>query len=181
MAGVAARGSVCPEARPPARPARGRRLDAMKLLVATARTQGRRPNDFCWAEEGEIVTFGSECGDEPVDGPCGCRRALRGVVTRKAATTFLVVQRPDLRLRDLARMVAAALVAGGWYPSLDRAHAAAVEDAQRLAEVALGHAEGTILERRGGTFSARAATSPSPSRSRGVPAPRARPGAARPA
>ncbi len=128
----------------------------MKILVATRETQGRRPNDFCWAEEGEIVTFGSECPDETVDGPCGCRRALRGVRTRKATTTLLVVDRPDVGAGDLARMVAESLVAGGWYASLEPARAAATEDALRLAEVAFAHAEGTVLERRDDRFRARA-------------------------
>ena len=120
----------------------------MKILVATGLTQGRRTNDFCWAEEGEIVTFGSECTNEFVDGPCGCRRALRGVRTRKATTTFRVVERSDLSPDDLARMVAESLVAGGWYPSLEQAHPAASEDALRVAAIAFEHAEGSILERR---------------------------------
>jgi len=128
----------------------------MKILVATEETQGRRPNDFCWAEEGEIVTFGSECVDEVVDGPCGCRRALRGVGTRKATTTFRVVDRPDLRPADLVGMVAQSLVSGGWYPSVQRARAAAFEHVNRLAAIALAHAEGTVLERRAERFLLRA-------------------------
>ena len=44
---------------------------AMRILVATEETQGRRPNDFCFAEEGEIVTFSPECTSEEIDGPCG--------------------------------------------------------------------------------------------------------------
>ncbi len=127
----------------------------MKILVATEESQGHRANDFCWADEGEIVTFGSECADESVDGPCGCRRALRGVRTRKATTTFLVVERSDLGPADLARIVAESLVAGGWYASVQQAHAAATQDALRLAATALAHAEGTVLERRDEVFRAR--------------------------
>ncbi len=128
----------------------------MKILVATRETQGHRPNDFCWAEEGEIVTFGSECAEEIVDGPCGCRRALCGVRTRKATTTFRVVERPDVGPADLARLVAESLVAGGWHPSMEQAHAAATQEALRLAGMALAHAEGAILERREDRICARA-------------------------
>jgi hypothetical protein len=127
----------------------------MKILVATGETQGHRTNDFCWAEEGEIVTFGSECADESVDGPCGCRRALRGVRTRKATTTFRVVERSEVSPGDLTRMVGEALVAGGWYRDLEQARAAAAEDALQVAAIALDYAEGTVLERRDESFVAR--------------------------
>ncbi len=129
----------------------------MKILVATEETQGRRPTDFCWADEGEIVTFGSQCPDEPVDGPCGCRRALRGVRTRKATTTFRVVERPELRWTDLARVVSESLVAGGWYPGPELARAEAAQHARRLAAVALEHEEGAVLERRDEAFVVRRA------------------------
>ncbi|HET6437411.1 MAG TPA: hypothetical protein VFG59_05080 [Anaeromyxobacter sp.] len=127
----------------------------MKILVATAETQGQRTNDFCWAEQGEIVTFGSECAYEAVDGPCGCRRALRGVRTRKATTTFRVVERSEISPGDLARFVAESLVAGGWYRALGDALAAATEDALRLGAIALAYPEGSVLERRDQTFAAR--------------------------
>jgi hypothetical protein len=124
----------------------------MKILVATEETQGHRPNDFCWAEEGEIVTFGSQCAEEVIDGPCGCRRALRGLKTRKATTTFRVMERPDLQRADLVGLVAESLVAGGWYPGVKQARAAAIEHTNRLAAVALAHTEGSILERRDDRF-----------------------------
>jgi len=140
----------------------------MKILVATEETQGQRRNDFCWAEEGEIVTYGSECADEAVDGPCGCRRSLRGLLTRKATTTFLVVERRDLGPRELAGLVAQSLVAGGWYPGLPEARQAATAEALRLAEVALGHVEGTVLERRDGRFGERAGVAAVASRQLGL-------------
>jgi hypothetical protein len=65
----------------------------MKVLVATEETQGRRPNDFCFTEEGELVLFGSECSRETIDGPCGCRRSLVGVRSGMATTTVRVVER----------------------------------------------------------------------------------------
>lgn len=148
----------------------------MKILVATEETQGHRQNDFCWAEEGEIVTFGSECADETVDGSCGCRRALRGVRSRKATTTFVVVERPGIRPGDLARIVAESLVSGGWYPGVEQAHPAAAQHARRLASIALTYAEGTVLERRDEKFSARA-WRPNRGRPRRPRSPRAAPSA----
>jgi len=67
----------------------------MKVLVATEETQGHRKTDFCWTEEGELVFFGSECTRETIDGECGCRRSLCGLRTRKATTTFRVVEREE--------------------------------------------------------------------------------------
>ncbi len=158
MASGAAFPRLCSNAFPlaPDRSGRARPKSPMKILVATEETQGRRQNDFCWAEEGEIVTFGSECADETVDGSCGCRRALRGVRSRKATTTFVVVERPGIGPGDLARIVAESLVSGGWYPGVEQAHPAAAQDALRLASIALTYAEGTVLERRDEKFSARA-------------------------
>src|SRR3990167_30247 len=65
----------------------------MKVLVSTRKTQGFRKNDFCFVPEGELVMpdfAGDICGE--TDGECGCGRALSGVLTRKATTTFVVVE-----------------------------------------------------------------------------------------
>lgn len=129
---------------------------AMKVLVATADTQGRRENDFCWADEGEIVTFGSECDDETIDGTCGCRRALCGVETRRATTTFRVEERDDLSQEDLVAVLAASLVAGRWFATMEQAGPTAVANAFRLARLASLFPEDTVLERRGDQFAARA-------------------------
>lgn len=129
---------------------------AMKVLVATADTQGRRENDFCWAEEGEIVTFGSECRDETIDGTCGCRRALCGVETRMATTTFRVEEREDLSQEGLVAMLAASLVAGRWFATMEQAGPTAVVNAFRLARLASLFPADTVLERRGDQFLARA-------------------------
>ncbi len=127
----------------------------MKILVATEETQGRRPNDFFWAREGELVAFGSECRDEPIDGICGCRRALCGVVTRLATTTFRVEEREELSPEDLVDVLATMLVGGRWFPTVEQALPAAAENATRLARLAASFADGTVLERRGDHFIAR--------------------------
>ena len=64
----------------------------MKILVATKEGQGQRKNDFCWAEEGEVVKFPSECDRETVDGRCGCRRSMSGANSLKGTKTMKVVE-----------------------------------------------------------------------------------------
>lgn len=64
----------------------------MKVLVATNDTQGQRANDFQFVPEGEQVIMGVDCHREPLDGRCGCRRALVGIAAHKGGTTFKVVE-----------------------------------------------------------------------------------------
>jgi hypothetical protein len=125
------------------------------LLVATEETQGRRPNDYFCCEEGEVVTFGSECTRETVDGPCGCRRGLAGVKTNRAASTFRVVESEHMDEERLAELLATVLVAWGFYESPPEALGEASESAARLAKIASDFPAGTVLERRGDMFSPR--------------------------
>src|SRR3990172_8245236 len=82
-------GKTCDNHKPPEE-----RSAVVKVLVATAETQGERSNDFCHTVEGELVTWPAlECSGESVDGGCGCRRALCGVGSLKATTTAKVVER----------------------------------------------------------------------------------------
>jgi len=100
-------------------------------------TQGQRDNDFCWAEEDELVRFPFECDRERVDGQCGCRRSMAGLLSQKATTTFKVVELPIGKeaLQFITRLPDA---------ELDQLLAAAAEF-----EV------GDICERRGGTIQQR--------------------------
>ena len=120
----------------------------MKLLVATMQTQKQRSNDFGFATEGEIVTFASECDGEVVDGSCGCRRAMSGMVSHKATTTFRVVEL-DASVQMLAQKLAEGLVSAGWYPTIEEAMPVAVDDARELARLAAVFPVGAILEKRG--------------------------------
>jgi hypothetical protein len=127
----------------------------MRLLVATEETQGRRPSDFCFCEEGEIVTFAYECTREAVDGPCGCKRSLSGVQSFMATTTVRVTDQEQMNVPALADLLASTLVAQGWFKSKARAMPQALKDADMLAEVANGFPVGTVLERRGDVFGTR--------------------------
>jgi hypothetical protein len=127
----------------------------MRLLVATEETQGRRPTDYFCCEEGEVVTFGSECTRETVDGPCGCRRGLAGLKSSRAATTFRVVEFEHMDPPALAELLASVLVAQGFYASPTEALDEAAETASRLAKIASDFPVGTVLERRGDMFGPR--------------------------
>jgi hypothetical protein len=120
----------------------------MKILVATMQLQQQRSNDFGWATEGEVVTFASECDGEAVDGHCGCRRAMSGMVSHKATTTFRVVEL-DATVQMLAQKLAEGLVEAGWYPTIEKAMPVAVDDARELARLAAVFPVGSVLEKRG--------------------------------
>lgn len=125
----------------------------MKVLVATERGQGSRKNDFAHATPGELVTFASECDGEPVDGACGCRRALGGVESHKATTTFTVEERP-ITLKDLTAALDKSLREGGWVDEGED-DAWAREDAREIARIAAAFPVGAVIERRGNNFKTR--------------------------
>lgn len=128
----------------------------MKVIVASRRTQGARDNDFSWTLDGELVHLpGLECDCGGVDGPCGCRRSLCGVASRKATTTAEVAER-ELEASDVFVGVAEALVDGGWFDALDgEAFETGVELVGPLLMWASLLPVGTVIERRGGRISVR--------------------------
>lgn len=128
----------------------------MKLLVATTQTKGQRANDFCHVPEGEILTFGSECDREPVDGRCGCRRALVGVECHRATTVFKVVDLPDMSDEKLAGTILESLKAAGWVrDDGPEGREWAKNDARELSRLADVFPVGGIVERRGNKFQSR--------------------------
>lgn len=129
----------------------------MKVLVATKTAQGMRKNDFCHATEDELVMFGSECDGEKVDGKCGCRRALVGVTSACATTTFKIVERADLTPEKLHVEIREALRRGGWITDTDAAdwEGAIAEQVDNLTRCAEAAPVGTIVEKRGHNFQVR--------------------------
>ncbi len=116
----------------------------MKILVATEETQGQRESDFFWTDPGEIVCFTHECDrdrDDP-DGPCGCRRSMSGVKTKKGTSTVKVVEL-DVTQEGLADMI------GDSRRPMDESQA------KKLLELAARYEVGTILEKRGDVFRVR--------------------------
>jgi hypothetical protein len=127
----------------------------MKVMVATTEMQGRRKNDFCHAEPPEFLMFGFECDGEAVDGACGCKRALVGISSDKATTTFQVVERVGMTLENYAEFIYCALERQGWTKLGDDWKKMARKDAEELARIASVFRLGAIVEKRGRKFQER--------------------------
>jgi hypothetical protein len=134
----------------------------MKVFVATKQTQGVRANDFSHAQEGELVRFGFECDGEDVDDSCGCRRALVGVKSSKATTTFRVAELSEATMGSVSTEFFESYKQGGWIDIggdteenraewLDMAR----EDAEFLCGVAADWPIGTVVEKRGNDLNVR--------------------------
>ena len=128
----------------------------MLILVATKETQGQRKNDYSWVEEGELIGFSSECDGEAVDGQCGCRRAMSGLKSLKATTTFKVVDL-DMTTQEVFSQHEDSLKRGGWADHIDRAKLLKMisMDMKELASLACFFGEGAIVEKRGKKFQQR--------------------------
>ena len=115
----------------------------MKVLVATAQTQGLRPNDFNFCVEGELVTVGLVCATDrrDPDGGCGCGRAFAGLNSHRATTTAKVNE-IELSEDDYVEALRSSLTQQGW-PTSD-VHELAGWLAQLVSEWPVG----TIVERR---------------------------------
>ena len=115
----------------------------MKVLTATARTQGQRANDFNWCIEGELVTLGQVCSADRgrPDGRCGCGRSFAGLASHRGTTTAMV-RDLDLSRSDYVEVLRASLADQGWDPS------AADAEADWLLRLVDDIPVGTVLERR---------------------------------
>ena len=123
----------------------------MRLLVATLRTQGERHDDFAGCEPGELVMPPIHACDEPVEGPCGCRRSLVGMRSHEPTTTVEVVDLP-LSLDELCEAVRQSLSAAGWLGCVDDTEVAdrwVADIAWELVQAGARFPAGTVLERRG--------------------------------
>ncbi len=136
----------------------------MKVLIATSEQQGVAPGDYSHTLEGELVTpVASECDNGE---QCGCNRGFPGLVSARATTTAIVVERPGLTIDDLRDAVAGYLERGGWVELLwsGAEYSDVLDPAQEvelgLAELVHEHVEmileigarvpeGTVVERAG--------------------------------
>ena len=126
----------------------------MKVLTATNQTQGQRDNDFCWTVEGELVVFPPiECGLGSIDGRCGCRRSMAGLVSHRATTTIKVTERDQIDPATYFTLISEGLRDQG-YVTKELAEGPEVKEWLRditdyLMVVADTFPVGTVLERRG--------------------------------
>jgi hypothetical protein len=131
----------------------------MKLLTATAATQGQRASDFAWCVPGEVVTPGVFICDrdrlEGPDGGCGCGRSFAGLNSRAATTTAVVADLDGYTLDDLTVAVAASRQAAGWAEMDADPAQAAREEAEMIAETAAEYAVGDVVEIRLGEVARR--------------------------
>lgn len=117
----------------------------MKVLVATARTQGARDNDYNWCVEGELVRIGEVCAldrAEP-DGGCGCGRGFGGLNSHRATTTARVADTPLAR-EEYVEAIRSSLQQQGWDPCA----CCSVDEADALAALVGDWPVGTVVERR---------------------------------
>lgn len=126
----------------------------MRLITATALTQGLRDNDFDWCVEGELVHFGLVCAKDryDADGGCGCGRAFAGLNSHRATTTALIREIPGFTFGDYVEAIRSSLEQQGWDPST------AEDEATELLGLAAVWPAGTVLERRLDLIATRAIT-----------------------
>ena len=120
----------------------------MKIFISTKRGQGERKNDFCFVPEGEMVRFGSQCDGEEVDGSCGCRRSMCGVIEGKATTTFKVSNVKKTK-KDFEEVIRKSLKTGGWYEAMTKPKDFVKAEAKELLRLAKKFPLGKVLEKRG--------------------------------
>ncbi len=115
----------------------------MKLLVATAQTQGERSNDFHFCVEGELVWIAEPCPSDQrdPDGGCGCGRSFAGMSSHRATTTARVAEL-DVDFPHYAEALRSSLKAQGYHTSV------AIPLAGELSDVAARFPTGAVLERR---------------------------------
>jgi hypothetical protein len=129
----------------------------MKVLHATASTQGQRTDDFSFCTDGELVVLPAmQCTGERAEDPCGCARALAGAASQRGTTTAVVAE-VDMTHLEWQVAVAEAYVVGGWFPSVDQVDHILLNENEQLRSAAAELPVGTVVEYRDGTLAARKA------------------------
>jgi hypothetical protein len=117
----------------------------MKVLVATARTQGDRRGDYNWCIEGELVRIGEVCAEDRADpdGGCGCGRGFGGLGSHRATTTAMIADLAITR-EEYVEAIRSSLQAQGWDPCA----CCSVDEADELAALVVDWPVGAVVERR---------------------------------
>lgn len=127
----------------------------MLVLVATKQTQGRRQSDYCHSVEGELVTpITVECC---LPERCGCSRGFPGLVSARATTTAMVVERAGIGPALLRQAVVDSLVRGGWQTGstpdeLDEFDELVDDHVETVIRVCNAFGEGAVIRRDGPAF-----------------------------
>lgn len=126
----------------------------MEVFVATKESQGTRPSDFSFVEDGELVKFSfkhDKCADSNVsiDKGCGCMRSVISLETVKGTTTFTVA---DLEMTEgeYTERVRQCYRTSRWYGAMkqDEAEQAIASEVKDLLRLARHFGVGKVLEIR---------------------------------
>jgi hypothetical protein len=124
------------------------------VLVATRRTQGQEPDDYCFAFDGELVRVPDmECSDAD---RCGCARGFAGMSSRRATTTATVVERSTIDPPTYRQLIREDLLRAGHPP--DDPHLESVVEFHYLllTHITACVAAGEVVERHHQDFAVRA-------------------------
>ncbi len=119
-----------------------------KYLVATKEKQGKRSNDFSYADEGHIATFGSMCDGATVDDKCGCKRAMVTPSNAKATTTVKVVEFTQKQQEQAFDEILNHYQKDWGFPK-EQATKMTVDELHQNMNIARGFDLGSVLEIRG--------------------------------
>ncbi len=129
----------------------------MRVLVATAATNGKVVGDFTSCVDGELVSIDEPCGGhdpaggQAEDDPCGCERSFTGLNSHCSTTTAQVVER-DLNEADVREAIRSSFLDGGRIDPdrtpRDLAEATVEAAWQRIWAVAEHFPVGTVVGRR---------------------------------
>ena len=131
----------------------------MKVLVATATTQGARSTDFNDCVEGELVWMLEPCprSQRNPAGECGCGRSFSGMNSHGSTTTSLVRDIPDLTVASYTEALEGSFDAQGWCSCCTS------RDPEEIIQDLISYAsllpEGTVVERSLERLRVRALTS----------------------
>jgi hypothetical protein len=121
----------------------------MKIITATAATQGRRINDYNFCVEGEVVMppiiICRSDRDDP-DGQCGCGRGWCGANSHRGTTTAAVREVP-FTMSDYTEAIWSSLEQSGWWPTYVD-NEGVREMVTYLVEIAAAYPVGAVLEMR---------------------------------
>ena len=123
----------------------------MLVLVATRQSQGRLDDDYSSTVEGELVTpVTVECC---VPDTCGCGRGFPGLVSARATTTAMVVDRPAISSSLLRQSVSDSLERGGWRAVADDEFEQIVDEhVETITGICKAFGDGAVVRRDGPAF-----------------------------
>lgn len=123
----------------------------MRLLIATARTQGERSTDVSRTQPGELVWLPELCARTLLqrgEATCMCARSFLGVLSGAPTTTAVVVE-TDFSRREIMLIMRSGARVNGWAP------ACVGYVTRQMLALAEGWPTGTVLERDRSVFRVR--------------------------